>query len=110
MKKLTLRPYPGEILLYDNFEAFQRRYKSMNGGHSHVHDKREIWGTTVPIMHEGCAPTFLVYARKNWPATLAHELSHVILHTFGIVGIDPRAAEGEPFCYMLSHLIEEARK
>ena len=110
MKRLTLRPYPGEILLYDNFEAFQRKYKSANNGHSHIKDKREIWGTTVPLMRVGHAPTFLVYCQRGKPATLAHEFSHVILHVFEIVGMDPRTSEGEPFCYMLSSLLQEARK
>jgi hypothetical protein len=35
-------------------------------------------------------------------------LSHVMLNVFELVGIDPREAGGEPFCYMLSQLMLEA--
>jgi hypothetical protein len=42
------------------------------------------------------------------PHTLAHELSHCLLHVFERCGIDPIQAGGEPFCYMLSQLMMEA--
>jgi len=50
--------------------------------------------------------TYLVWGAK--PHTLAHELSHAVLHLFERCGIDPRDAGGEPFCYMLSQLLLEA--
>ncbi len=51
-------------------------------------------------------PTYIVWAKNK--SYLAHELSHVILHVFELTGIDPREANGEPFCYMLSQLMLEA--
>lgn len=53
------------------------------------------------------APRFIVWAVDN--ARLAHELSHVILDVFDVAGIDPRHANGEPFCYLLSQLMLEAK-
>lgn len=49
--------------------------------------------------------TYLIVAEQ--PHYWAHELSHVILHTFERCGIDPREAKGEPFCYLLSQLMQE---
>jgi len=49
---------------------------------------------------------YVLWAHKT--PNLAHELSHVILHVFEHCGIDPREANGEPFCYMLSQLMLEA--
>lgn len=50
--------------------------------------------------------TYLLWAEETH--TMAHELSHVVLHTFERLGIDPREGNGEPFCYMLSQLMLEA--
>ena len=52
--------------------------------------------------------TYLVWA--NSPSTWAHEIAHVILHTFERVGIDPRESNGEPFCYLLSQLLLDLKK
>lgn len=50
---------------------------------------------------------WLVFAANE--ACLAHELCHVLLHTFRVIGHDPRDGDGEPFCYMLSQLMLEAK-
>lgn len=50
--------------------------------------------------------TYLIWGKQ--PHTLAHEMSHAVLHVFERCGIDPRAGNGEPFCYMLSQLLLEA--
>jgi hypothetical protein len=47
--------------------------------------------------------TYIVWATT--PTYLAHELSHVVLDLFQLCGIDPRQADGEPFCYLLSQLL-----
>lgn len=44
------------------------------------------------------------------PAILAHELSHALLDVFKRIGHSPIEGDGEPFCYMLSTLMEEATK
>ncbi len=51
--------------------------------------------------------TYLIWASETH--CLAHELSHVVLHVFERCGIDPREANGEPFCYMLSQLMLDVK-
>jgi hypothetical protein len=51
--------------------------------------------------------TYLIWAEKQH--TLAHELSHVVLHVFERAGINPIESGGEPFCYMLSQLILDSK-
>lgn len=52
--------------------------------------------------------TYLIWA--NSPSTWAHEVAHVILHTFERLGIDARSGNGEPFCYLLSQILTEVKK
>lgn len=102
--ELSLRPYTGELWVarsrgfYE--QVHERLFKESDvlscnqaGRFSAGPGKGRMW-------------TYLIWADS--PATLAHELSHVVLHTFERCGIDPVAAGGEPFCYMLSQLLLEA--
>lgn len=104
MRELSLRPYNGRLFVASSRKDYEsshaRLFKTsdvlscaqegrMSGGEG----KDGIW-------------TYLVWG-KHAPQ-LAHELSHVILHVFERCGIDPREANGEPFCYMLSQLMIEA--
>ena len=50
---------------------------------------------------------YLIWAKNR--NSLVHELSHVVLDLFEITGIDPRGCQGEPFCYMLCHLLGECK-
>lgn len=106
MKELSLRPYTGRLFVVNS----QKEYES-------AHIKLFKTPDVLSCANEGRFSggegkdgnwTYLVYADK--PSILAHEVSHVILHVFDRVGIDPREANGEPFCYMLAHLLSEARK
>jgi hypothetical protein len=104
-KKLSLRPYNGSVYVCSDEEAYQRTHKKVFGGRD------------TPLVSEGkngrfvggCGSdgmwTYLVWHTNT--ATLAHELSHCVLHVFERCGIDPIAAGGEPFCYMLSQLMLE---
>lgn len=107
-KELSLRPYHGRLFIAKSKNSYLTAHQvlfkqpdvltcnvggrfsgKMSGG---GHDK--MW-------------TYLVWASS--PATLAHELSHVVLHVFERCGIDPRESGGEPFCYMISQLMLEAK-
>ena len=105
MKKLSLRPYNGNLYLTRTRKEYERKHIELfktpdvlkcdcegrfNGGEGHD----GMW-------------TYLIYAEQ--PHTLAHEISHAVLHVFERSGIDPREANGEPFCYMLSQLILESQ-
>ena len=104
MKELSLRPYHGRLFVTKKRKDYERAHSSLfktpdvlncsqAGRFSGGEGKDGQW-------------TYLIYAEK--PHTLAHELSHVVLHVFERCGIDPREANGEPFCYLLSQLILEA--
>lgn len=104
MKELSLRPYNGRLFVAKTAKEYERSHKKLfctsdvlscaqegrfNGGEGND----GLW-------------TYLVWGKH--PHALAHELAHTVLHVFERCGIDPRAGNGEPFCYMLSQLLLEA--
>jgi hypothetical protein len=105
MKELSLRPYNGRLFIADSRKDYEKSHNRLFktpdvlsccqvGRFSGGEGKDGMW-------------TYLIYAKQT--PQLAHELSHVILHVFERCGIDPIEAKGEPFCYMLSQLMSEAR-
>lgn len=105
MKELSLRPYTGRLFFCRSRKGYERAHKKLfktpdvltcaqsgrfTGGAGHD----DLW-------------TYLIYAEKHH--TLAHELAHCVLHVFERAGIDPISGNGEPFCYMLSQLMLDAR-
>jgi len=109
MKELSLRPYHGRLFMVKTAKEYEKAHLKLfktpdvltcaqdgrfSGSCSVGEGKGGIW-------------TYLVWGKHTY--TLAHELSHVVLHVFERSGIDPREAGGEPFCYMLSQLLMEAR-
>lgn len=103
---LSLRPYPGIIKLCPNRKTFYQEHLKLFGekGKDLTYNKGRMSGKYSDKDH---FPTFLVWAENS--ATLAHEFSHVILHIFDDTGIDPREANGEPFCYLLSQLLTDSK-
>jgi hypothetical protein len=106
VRKMSLRPYHGEVWLCDSIENMARAYKIKT---------RQSWPyATDPnggrfVMLEGdklVDRVFLVYGAS--PAALAHEFAHVLLIVFRTIGHDPREGDGEAFCYMLSQLMIES--
>lgn len=106
MKELSLRPYNGALYVCDTEADYQKWHKKIFGARD------------VPLLSSGIEGRFAggegadgKWAYLIWhtsPHTLAHELSHCILHVFERCGINPIEAGGEPFCYMLSQLMLEA--
>ena len=104
MKELSLRPYNGRLFIAKSRKEYERQHVelfktpdilncSQAGRFTGSEGKDGLW-------------TYLIYASAT--SYLVHELSHVVLCTFERCGIDPREANGEPFCYMLSQLFLEA--
>ena len=104
VRELSLRPYHGRLFVAPTTAAYERAHQRIfktpdvldcgqEGRFSGGEGNDGMW-------------TYLVWAEK--PHTLAHELSHVVLHVFERCKIDPREGNGEPFCYMISQLILEA--
>lgn len=105
MKEISLRPYNGRLFLATSQDDYTRSCKRM-----FKHDP------VIDCSHGGLFRggegrdgmwTYLVWARASH--YLAHELSHVALHVFERCGIDPRDSGGEPFCYLLSQLMIDAK-
>ena len=105
IKRLYLQPYTGTLYYARTRKAYEKYHVKL------FKESDELTTAQAGRVMMGCGQddkwTYLVWASDS--ATLAHELSHVILHVFERVGIDPREAGGEPFCYMLSQLMTDAR-
>jgi hypothetical protein len=102
MKKLSLSPYVGKLLITDSVKEYQRQHVRMFG---HLDDLGSSAGRFRGLLSDDGSYTYLVWSKKGRHEVLAHEIAHVVLSVFELCGIDPREANGEPFCYMLSQLI-----
>lgn len=103
LKELPLRPYPGYVFVTKNRKAFERASIELFG----IEDKL----TCQKGRFRGGSCWYHPFTYLVWyssPETLAHEMSHVVLDIFEVIGIHPASGQGEPFCYMLSQLILEA--
>jgi hypothetical protein len=103
VREISLQPYPGRLFVAKTIKAYEV-------AHLEIFKTPDVITCSQSGSFTGGEGldgkwTYLVWASHN---SLAHELSHVVLHVFGLCGIDPREASGEPFCYMLSHLMLEA--
>lgn len=105
MIELSLRPYTGRLFLAKSRRDYEASHVklfktpdvltcSQNGRFSAGEGHDGLW-------------TYLVWASASH--VLAHEVSHVVLHVFERCGIDPREANGEPFCYLLSQLLLDSK-
>lgn len=104
MKELSLRPYNGRLFVVRSRKEYQRQHRDLFKTPDVLTCAQA--GRMTGGEGKGGAWTYLIWAEAA--PQIAHELSHVVLHVFERCGIDPRAAGGEPFCYMLSQLMQEA--
>lgn len=106
MKELSLRPYNGRLFVAKSRKDYEK-------AHSKLFKTPDVLTCAQEGRFsggEGCDGVWTYLVWGNATHTLAHELAHVVLHVFERCGIDPREAGGEPFCYMLSHLVLESAK
>lgn len=104
MKTLTLRPYPGTLLVCETRKEFKREYRKLFGDNNHgltPSNKGRMAGRYCKKR-----VTYLVWASS--PAVMAHEVAHVLFSVFDTAGIPTNGVNDEAFCYMLSTLVEEA--
>lgn len=101
MREIPLKQYFGTLFLCKSRKEFRKVYKSLTGERHATTSE----GGCANWVTDGEYNKFLVFADDK--STLAHELLHVILFVFAHCKIDPCAANGEPACYMLSHLLDE---
>lgn len=104
LQEVSLRPYPGRLYVARTQEDYLKAHKRLYGA-------GDTLGPTVRGRCTGgrIAPgepmTYLIWAGPD--SALPHEVAHVVLDVFSVCGIDPREANGEPFCYMLDHLLDQ---
>lgn len=104
--KLSLRPYPGTVIICETLEQLLHKVSRADKKPFTMDDGLSVGGYTVQVLSETVPVRYFVWAEDT--PSLAHELSHVVLWVFEIAGIDAREAGGEPFCYMLGQLMKEA--
>jgi hypothetical protein len=106
MKEISLRPYHGRLFVAKTKADYERSHKKIfrtpdvltcaqGGRFAGGEGEDGVW-------------TYLVWGKHRHE--VVHELAHVVLHVFERCGIDPISGNGEPFCYMLSQLVLEAKK
>lgn len=106
MKKLSLRPYHGEVWLCESLDELRAVYaKQTREPYPYTDDPN---GGRFVRLDRGPLGRRLWLVWAATPHALAHEFAHVLLHTFGTIGHDPTQGDGEPFCYLLSQLLLEA--
>ncbi len=104
MKRLSLRPYNGNLFLCTTREDYERQHKRVFREPDVL--SCEVEGRFVGGEGKDGLWTYLVFA--DTAAMAAHEFGHVIFHTFHRCRIDPRDSDGEAFCYMLSQLMKDS--
>jgi len=105
IKELSILPYPGRAFLARNRKDFVKAHALLFKRAANIYETTDgicAWQAD----DEGYS--YLLWGDDR--DTLSHELSHLILDVFQRIGIDPREANGEPFCYMLSHLLNQVEK
>jgi hypothetical protein len=103
--ELSLRPYSGRLFFVTSKKAYERAHKKLFKTPDVLtcdHEGRFSGGEG-----EDGKWTYLVFAATA--STMAHEFSHVLFHVFGRCGICASDSGGEPFCYMLSQLMLDAK-
>ena len=106
MKELSLRPYHGTIYACKSLREFRAEYERVTK-QPYPFDDCPDGGRYIKLDGSDGGVIWLVWGRNF--KCVVHELSHVLLQTFGHIGHNPTDGDGEPFCYMLSALMDELR-
>jgi len=106
MKKILLTPYHSHVVVTRSVAEAKRVYKRITKKYLEL--AHNTYGVSIELERKGFANTYFVFARST--SDLAHEFGHVLLWLFKKIGSDPAEGGGEPFCYMLSHLMDEAAR
>lgn len=104
MKVLSLRPYHGSIRVHRSLGAFRDDYESI-AKTTYPFDDCADGGRYIKLEGSDGDIIWLVWGRTF--RCIVHEITHILLHTFGHIGHNPTDGDGEPFCYMLSTLMDE---
>lgn len=106
MKKLSLRPYHGTIHACASLRELRAEYERITK-QPYPFDDCADGGRYIKLDGSDGGVIWLVWGASF--KCVVHELTHVLLHTFGHIGHNPTEGDGEPFCYMLSALMDEVK-
>ena len=101
--RLSITPYPGKLWVCTTRKAFAKACLRILGEPNAFPPERSVAGRYMAGPDKEGMQNYLIWASNAH--TMAHEVSHAILDLFDQIGIDPRAAGGEPFCYLLSQIL-----
>lgn len=106
VKESSLRPYPGRLFIAYTKRGYEAATKEIFGEMDKL-DGSEGGKFNYAGGKDGIS-TYVVWG-SNMPFW-SHEMSHVVLHLFQRVGVNPVKSSGEPFCYMVQTLMEDVVK
>lgn len=104
-KEISLRPYSGRMF-------YAKTRKGYEQGHRELFREPDVLNCSQGGRFSGGCGKDGIWTYLLWADTqpyLAHEVAHVVLHTFERCGIDPCSGNGEPFCYMLSQILMDIK-
>jgi hypothetical protein len=104
--EMSLRPYHGKVVLCRSLQEYRDEYTRITK-QPYPFDDCPGGGRYIKLDGSDGDLIWLVWGR-TFPCVV-HELTHVLLHTFCTIGHNPTEGDGEPFCYMLSALMDEAQ-
>lgn len=104
---LPLRPYAGRLFVTCDRKAFARQYVRSFGPGEGQDIKPGILGRCVSGAGADGKWVALVYAETAWD--MAHELAHAAIAVCDRCDIAIDCGHDEPFCYLLSQMMEDAR-
>ena len=105
MKEIPLDPYPGILIVCETKKEFRDKYKQMTGSNMEKGLLDNVLGRACKLQNSKVT-AYLVWGEG--PFDLIHELTHCVLYLFEQIGVDPRDGNGEPFCYMMDHVMTKA--
>lgn len=106
VKRLSLRPYHGTIHACYSLRELRAEYERI-AKQPYPFDDCPDGGRYIKLDGSDGDIVWLVWGKTF--RCVVHELTHVLLHTFGHIGHNPTEGDGEPFCYMLSALMDELK-
>ena len=110
MKKLLslpLRPYAGRLFATCDRKRFTKQFRVLFGDAEGRVLEPGVLGRFSSGNDLDGKWSALVYAETAWD--MAHELAHVASALFKRCGIPIDADNDEPFCYLLSQMMEDTR-
>lgn len=97
---IPFTPYPGKLYVARTLKAYLKLHARLYGRKTEVAAHCTGRANSGPDVKGDL--THLIWAKSG--ISLLHEINHSVLFLFDEIGSDPRAGNGEPFCYMTGNI------